>query len=84
MCERALQKKFYESRKRTRGERSQTSSAIQDTPLGKRSKSDEEAALKLLDTPLWRKTFTMMTEAEVRPEECEPCLRCNQPEASLG
>ena len=75
---RALQKKFYEARKRTRGERSSTSSAFQEMPLRKRSKLVEEATNKLLDKPLWQKSYTMLAEAEVRPEESGPSIRCNQ------
>ena len=75
---RALQKKFYEARKRTRGERSSTNSAFQEMPLRKRSKLVEEATNKFLDKPLWQKSCTMLAEAEAQPEESGPSIRCNQ------
>ena len=88
---RALQKKFYEQRKRARGGRSQTNSAIQAAPIGKRARTDEEAEEKWLDAtwPLWRRQISLLAEAELRPnlpitkdrtfplEEFGSAVRCN-------
>ena len=66
---RALQRKFYENKKRSRASRNQTNSAFQDAPLCKRTRGEEESPKKSTDEnpPLWKRQISMIGVQDCGP-----------------
>ena len=66
---RALQRKFYDARRRTRGSRNVTNTAAQNKPSRKRTRGDSESAEKSLfaEQPLWTKQISLLGEQKDGP-----------------
>ena len=83
---RALQKQYFESRKRARGGNNSTNTAAQAKPFRKRARGGRESqeSSLLATQPLWERHFTLMSEQEPWPEEAIEALPFKTTQNELG